>query len=257
MNEEIKRVSTACAQVANAASKLAEAVERMAEAEPEPAATPFTADVRDRGAVLLPKGFETGGKSFEGWVLMDTGEWRHDRNLHGISHCLGRARFAVPADSEIARINNVGFGPLPAGEEWHNPAGLTPARVDVASGWRLLLRSEVRDRDICPNIELWLGDNEQWDASAWRGAAPQETYRVDRTRCPFHWDRLKPEPTAIEKCIANPRCGDVVQGKFFGGIYFRDSREWHYAASDGRLEAVDSPMGNAPTSATSSTASYP
>ena len=50
------------------------------------------------------------------------------------------------------------FGNPPAGQEWHNPAGLTPEQVDIKHGWRLLLKSEIAELggDFRREADCWV-----------------------------------------------------------------------------------------------------
>lgn len=46
------------------------------------------------------------------------------------------------------------------------------------------------------------------------------------------------DPTPLEKCLANPRCGDVVVSE--NGLYIRDATAWYYTTFPGGLIIPDS-----------------
>jgi len=78
----------------------------------------------------------------------------------------------------LHNINEFGIAPLrlpdpPEGEEWHNPANLTPDQIEVEKGYRLLLKSEIGGKPTSQPLEgkcdaflygkYWEDENEGYD----------------------------------------------------------------------------------------------
>lgn len=86
------------------------------------------------------------------------------------------------------------FPDLPPGEEWHNPAGLTPEQV----GWKhkLLTKRERKVREAMGydkrDCECWEPIKGSWDAG-FTGANAGLTYRIPR-ETPFLLPEPPPEP---------------------------------------------------------------
>lgn len=77
------------------------------------------------------------------------------------------------------RIKEEKFPDPPEGEGWHNPGNLTCSEIGVENGYRLLLKSEIKEADPCDNkIEKWRRTSETWDNSGWVGSLNSETYRT-------------------------------------------------------------------------------
>ena len=71
--------------------------------------------------------------------------------------------------------------PPPEGEEWHNPYNLTPKQVGVQEGWRLALKSEVKDNSPIANIcEVWnkYARDPRWFNGEWLACDTTLAYRT-------------------------------------------------------------------------------
>lgn len=95
------------------------------------------------------------------------------------------------------------FDDPPDGQEWHNPAGLTPEQVGVQDGWRLLLKSEIS----WDGKDYLIDACDRWATGDWsgrnHGARLDYTYR---TRQPLP-QRVKLVPLGPE----DVRPGDVIR----------------------------------------------
>ena len=130
------------------------------------------------GAVLLPVGFKRpeGVREFSAWFA----DPEYDYTWTWLTALCGTdpyARYAVKPDSEIARINGVGFGPCPSPHGWHNPDNLTPEQVGVPQ-YRLLARDEVGEREgDCTRIECLHSRPQKWDWN-YAGSLRDASYRT-------------------------------------------------------------------------------
>lgn len=130
-------------------------------------------DALDSGAVAA----FIAGKTIESSDLRDTDCWRTVRSEPTFTHIHYKWR-PTPLT----------FPAPPEGESWHNPDNITPEQV--GEGYRLLLESELWNRDEENDfIHRWLNRG-GWDASGWVGGNKDFTYRVPAST-PFHWDKPK------------------------------------------------------------------
>lgn len=98
------------------------------------------------------------------------------------------------------RVAPLAFPELPAGEEWHNPCGLSPEQV--GEDHRPLTKREHADRcskynrdvEILPKCELWNDFMSEWQ-TGFDGTYQGETYRIPRStpflsapEPPGYWD---------------------------------------------------------------------
>lgn len=94
------------------------------------------------------------------------------------------------------RVKPLEFPAPPPSECFHNPDNLTPEQV--GEGYRLLLASEIKDRDWNEDIHKW--DGSKWSETRWRGSHKGFTFRVPSST-PFHWDAPKRVPLAPKDFI--------------------------------------------------------
>lgn len=153
-------------------------------------------DALDSGAVAA----WINGKPFQSKI--DSSDWI---TIEGV----GEPRWCSP--DYVWRPTPLTFPPPPEGCCYHNPDKLTPEQV--GDGYRLLLESELWDRDEEKDfIHKWKHGG-RWDASGWGGGCGSFTYRVGDT-VPFHWDKPKEPEWTLSRELPGFRP-------------LRDGEEWH------------------------------
>lgn len=132
------------------------------------------------------------GETIEHFGIAD-GIWRHKSSISPEIILLHRDRY---------RIKQERFPEPPDGEQWHNPANLTPEQVGVKDGWRLALVSEVSTTiALCGKVEMWRF--KKWDRSEhWICDSIGETYRT-----------REPLPQKLRMVLLGPE--DVPPGSEF------------------------------------------
>lgn len=81
-----------------------------------------------------------------------------------------------------------------AKHDFHNPDNLTPEQV--GDGYRLMLKSEIKDRDNNREIESWLSIRKEWHAAGYRCSYSALTYRVPLATWPL--PPIETFPAAME-----------------------------------------------------------
>jgi len=92
---------------------------------------------------------------------------------------------AIKSGHQI-RIKQTPIPPAPDGDEWHNPHNLTGEQIGTDQGYRLLLKSEICDRDCPFPGQLWNFNKSDWGSGLnVYGASDLITYRVDAKKYPL------------------------------------------------------------------------
>lgn len=76
-----------------------------------------------------------------------------------------------------------GLPPLPPGEEWHNPDNVPVEKLP--SGYRFMLKSEVKNRATKEEIRMWWTGENQFDEGYSQGCDKTATYAVPLATWPL------------------------------------------------------------------------
>lgn len=79
---------------------------------------------------------------------------------------------------ELEALLPLSFPELPTGEEWHNPARLTPEQVETDKGWRLITKSEANARDMRLEYQLWNDYPGRWSTLTYNVGLSDINYRT-------------------------------------------------------------------------------
>jgi len=120
--------------------------------------------------------------------LTTTGTWEDIETLTLSPYTAHTTIYKLPVN--IIRVKPLKFSKPPEGEEWHNPANLTADQIEVDKGYRLLLKSEIGNKEInhplfrkCETFRSswWKGSWGGCDGATYRTKVPLPTKKVVTT----------------------------------------------------------------------------